>query len=82
MVNGLVHAGFGNYIATGRIVAVVETGSAPIDRLVREARTAGRVIDMTAGRRTKAALFTDCGLILLSALKPETLAAREGGHDG
>jgi len=77
----LVHAGFSNYVATGRIVAIVETGSAPIDRLVRAAKSAGRVIDMTAGRRTKAVLFTDSGWVLLSAIKPETLASREGGRD-
>lgn len=73
-----VNIGFGNVVNTERIVAVVSPDSAPIKRLVQNARESGRVIDATQGRKTKGVLFTESDSIILSALLPETLAARFG----
>lgn len=72
----LVHAGFGNYIAINRVLAIVTPGSAPIQRLIRDAKKRGTIIDQTSGRRTKAAVFTDTGNIILLAITPEAVAGR------
>ena len=71
-----VNIGFGNVVNTDRIVAVVSPDSAPIKRLVQNARESGRIIDATQGRKTKGVLFTESDSVILSALLPETLAAR------
>ncbi len=72
----LLHVGFGNYIALGRIVAIVSPGSAPIQRKIREGKKRGVIIDITSGRRTKCAIFTDTGTIILVAITPEAIAGR------
>lgn len=74
----LVHAGFGNFIAVNRVVAIVTPGSAPIQRLIRDAKKKGNIIDQTSGRRTKAAVFTDTGQVILLAITPEAIAGRVG----
>ncbi|MCI8566114.1 MAG: DUF370 domain-containing protein [Lachnospiraceae bacterium] len=73
-----VNIGFGNVVNMDRIVAIVSPDSAPVKRLVQNAREQGSVIDATQGRRTKGVLFTENSSIILSALLPETLAARFG----
>jgi regulator of extracellular matrix RemA (YlzA/DUF370 family) len=72
----LIHVGFGNYIALNRVVAIVMPGSAPIQRLVRDGKKKGVIIDITSGRRTKAAIFTDTGNIILAAITPEAIHGR------
>lgn len=72
----LINIGFGNLVAASRIVAVVSPDSAPIKRIVQEARDRGIVIDATYGRRTRAVLITDSDHVVLSALQPETIAGR------
>lgn len=72
----LINIGFGNLVAASRIVAVVSPDSAPIKRIVQEARERGIVIDATYGRRTRAVLITDSDHVILSALQPETIAGR------
>lgn len=72
----LLNIGFGNMVAAGRIIAVVASDSAPVKRLVQEARDAGRLVDGTAGRRTRAVLMMDNGHVVLSAVQPETIAGR------
>ena len=72
----LLNIGFGNMVAAGRIIAVVASDSAPVKRLVQEARDAGRLVDGTAGRRTRAVLMMDDGHVILSAVQPETIAGR------
>ncbi len=72
----LLNIGFGNMVAAGRIIAVVASDSAPVKRLVQEARDAGRLVDGTAGRRTRAVLMMDDGHVVLSAVQPETIAGR------
>lgn len=72
----LLNIGFGNLVAAGRIIAVVAPDSAPVKRLVQEARDEGRLVDGTAGRRTRAVLMMDDGHVVLSAVQPETIAGR------
>ncbi|MDR1192822.1 MAG: DUF370 domain-containing protein [Peptococcaceae bacterium] len=74
----LTNIGYGNMISAGRLLAIVNPESAPIKRLTQEAREAGRLIDGTVGRRTRAVLIMDSGHVVLSALQPETLAGRIG----
>jgi regulator of extracellular matrix RemA (YlzA/DUF370 family) len=81
----LIHVGFGNFIAANRVVAIVSPGSAPIQRLVREAKKKGIIRDITQGRRTKAVVFMDDGSVMLAAISPEAIAgrvaaARSGAH--
>ena len=69
-------------VSAGRIVTIVSPESAPIKRLVQEARDEGRAIDATYGRKTRAVLVMDSGHIILSSLITETLAARINGSGG
>ena len=71
-----INVGFGNMIAAERVVALVSPDSAPMKRLVSEARDGGRVIDVTCGRRTRAIIITDSDHVILSATQPETIAGR------
>lgn len=77
----LVNVGFGNLVSAERIVAVVGPDSAPVKRMVQEARGVGSLIDATYGRKTRAVLMMDSGHIVLSALQPETVAARATGKE-
>lgn len=72
----LLNVGFGNVVLAGRVVAIVSPDSAPMKRLKEEAREAGRLIDATYGRRTRAIIITDSNHVILSAVQPETAAAR------
>ncbi|MGQ9571603.1 MAG: DUF370 domain-containing protein [Dehalococcoidia bacterium] len=76
MATELVAVGFKNFIALNRVIAIVSVGSAPIQRLVREGKKEGMVIDITSGRRTKTAIFMDNGWIILAAITPETISGR------
>ena len=72
----LVNIGFGNIVAANRIVAIVGPESAPIKRVIQEAREKGILIDATYGRRTRAVIASDSGHVILSAVQPETVANR------
>ena len=72
----LVHIGFGNIVSANKIVAIVSPESAPIKRIIQEARERGMLIDATYGRRTRAVIVTDSDHIILSAVQPETVAHR------
>ena len=72
----LINIGFGNIISASRIVAIVSPESAPIKRIIQEARDAQRLIDATYGRRTRAVVVTDSDHVILSAVQPETVAHR------
>lgn len=72
----LVNIGFGSMVAAGRILAVVDPDSAPIKRVVQEARDRGMLIDASYGRKTRAVLLMDTDHVILSALPTETLCAR------
>ncbi len=72
----LINIGFGNIVAGNRVISVVSPESAPIKRLIQEARERGMLIDATYGRRTRAVIITDSDHIVLSAIQPETVSQR------
>lgn len=72
----LINIGFGNIVSAGRIIAIVSPESAPIKRVITEARDRGMLIDATYGRRTRAVIVADSGHIILSAIQPETVKQR------
>ena len=76
----LINIGFGNMVNADRVIAVVSPDSAPIKRIVQDARDKGAAIDATYGRRTRAVLIMDNDHLVLSALQPETIAGRAGGE--
>ncbi len=78
----LVNIGYGNMVSAERIITIVSSESAPIKRLIQEARDDGRAIDATYGRKTRAVIIMDSGHIILSSLITETLAARINGMGG
>jgi len=72
----LLNVGFGNVVSVNRVIAIVATDSAPVRRLKDEAREAGRLVDASQGRKTRAIVVMDSGHVVLSALQTETLAQR------
>ena len=72
----LINIGFGNIVSAERIVSIVSPESAPIKRIVQEAKDSKMAIDATYGRRTRSVLIRDSGHIVLSAVQPETIAGR------
>ncbi|MBR4503236.1 MAG: DUF370 domain-containing protein [Clostridia bacterium] len=78
----LVNIGYGNMASASRIIALVSPDSAPVKRLVQDARDAGHLVDGTAGRRTRTVLVMDNGSVVLSSLLPETLSVRLQGEGG
>ncbi|MDR3210272.1 MAG: DUF370 domain-containing protein [Oscillospiraceae bacterium] len=82
----LINIGFGSMISAEKVVAMISPESAPVKRLVTEAREGAQLIDATYGRRTRAVIVAESGHVILSALQPETIAARfpseqEGAED-
>lgn len=76
-----ISIGYGNMVATERIVTLVTPDSAPIKRMIQDAKDAGRVIDVSCGKKTKSVIITDSEHIILSAVKTETIASRLEGLD-
>ena len=72
----LINIGFGNIVSANRIISIVSPESAPIKRMVQEAKDSKMAIDATYGRRTRAVIIMDSGHIILSAVQPETVAGR------
>lgn len=72
----LINIGFGSMIAANRLLAIVDPDSAPIKRVVQEARDRGMLIDASYGRKTKAVILMDTDHVILSALTPEMISAR------
>ena len=72
----VINIGFGNMVSAGRIVAIAGPDSAPIKRLVQDAREDDRVIDVSCGRRTRAVIITDSDHVILSAIQAETITNR------
>ncbi len=77
----LINIGFGNIVSANRIVAIVSPESAPIKRIVQEAKDNGNVIDATYGRKTRGVLIMDSGHVILSSIQPETVASRMDKDD-
>lgn len=72
----LINIGFGNIVSANRIISIVSPESAPIKRLIQEAKDAKMAVDATYGRRTRAVIIMDSGHVILSAVQPETVASR------
>lgn len=72
----LINIGFGNMISSSKLVAIVSPESAPIKRLIQDARDDGRLIDATYGRRTRAVLIMSSDHVILSAKQPDTVSAK------
>ena len=77
----LLNIGFGNMVSANRVMAIISPESAPIKRMVQDARDKGLLIDATYGRKTRAVLVMDSGQIVLSAIQHETVAHRLVQHD-
>lgn len=71
-----INIGFGNMVASNRIVSIVTPDSAPVKRLIQDAKDIGRVIDVSCGRRTRSVIITDSEHVILSAIQSETIANR------
>lgn len=77
----LINIGFGNMVSANRLIAIVSPESAPIKRIMQDARERGTLIDATYGRRTRAVIITDSDHVILSAVQPETVANRLNDRD-
>lgn len=77
----LINIGFGNIVSANRIIAIVSPESAPIKRIVQEAKDNSMAVDATYGRRTRAVVIMDSGHVILSAIQPETVASRLDKED-
>ena len=72
----LINIGFGNVVSANRVVAIVSPESAPIKRIIQDARYRFQLIDATYGRRTRAVVIMDSGHVVLSAVQPDTMSHR------
>lgn len=77
----LINIGFGNVVSANRLIAIVSPESAPVKRIITEAREKGLLIDATYGRRTRAVIIMDSDHVILSAVQPETVAGRAAEDD-
>ena len=77
----LINIGFGNYVLAGRVVGIVSPSSSPMKRLREDARSQGRLIDATQGRKTRSIIITDSNHVVLSAVLAETLVQRLGASE-
>ena len=72
----LINIGFGNIVSADRIISIISPESAPIKRIIQEAKDSKTAIDATYGRRTRSVIIMDSGHVILSAVQPETIASR------
>ena len=77
----LINIGFGNIVSANRVIAMVSPESAPIKRVMQEARDRGQLVDATYGRRTRAVIIMDSGHVILSAVQPDTMSHRFDEED-
>ena len=80
-MKGFINVGFGNVVNADKIVGIISPEAAPIKRMVQNAKDAGKAIDATCGRKTRAVLVMDSGHLMLSALLPDTIAARVNSEE-
>ena len=76
----LINIGFGNMVSSARLLAIVSPDSAPIKRVIQEAKDRGMLIDASFGRRTRSVVLMDTDHVILSAIQPEVLAGRAGSR--
>lgn len=79
-MGSLINIGFGNFVNTSMVLSVVRADSAPVKRLVQAGKDSGKAVDATQGRKTKAVIIMRDDTIVLSALMPDTIAARLNDH--
>ena len=72
----LINIGFGNFVSANRIISIISPESAPIKRIIQEAKDKSMTVDATYGRKTRAVIIMDSGHVVLSAIQPETVASR------
>lgn len=77
----LINIGFGNMVSANRVISIVSPESAPIKRIIQEAKDSKMAIDATLGRRTRAVIMMDSGHVVLSSIQPETIAGRFTGTE-
>jgi len=78
----LLNIGFGNTVTLNQVVAIIQPGSAPVKRFIREKRDGGGLIDATMGKKVRALIITKAGLVVLSAISVASLTARMEGAGG
>ncbi|MEW5773787.1 MAG: DUF370 domain-containing protein [Thermodesulfobacteriota bacterium] len=78
---GLLNIGFGNFVVSNRIIAIVNPSSSPMRRLREDARQAGRLVDATQGRKTRSIIISDSNHVVLSAIQAETIGQRFSAED-
>ncbi len=78
---GLLNIGFGNFVVSNRIIAIVNPSSSPMRRLREDARQAGRLVDATQGRKTRSIIISDSNHVVLSAIQAETIGQRYASED-
>jgi regulator of extracellular matrix RemA (YlzA/DUF370 family) len=76
-----INIGYGNMVSAARIITIVSPDSAPIKRIIQDARESGKLVDATHGRRTRAVIIMDSDHVILSSVQPETVANRLYGSD-
>ena len=76
-----INIGYGNMVSAARIITIVSPDSAPIKRIIQDARESGKLVDATHGRRTRAVIIMDSDHVILSSVQPETVANRLYGND-
>ena len=81
MNNPLLNIGYGNFVVSNRVIAIVSPSSAPMKRLKEDARQASRLLDATQGRRTRSIVVMDSNHVVLSAVQSETVAQRYGDRE-
>lgn len=77
----LINVGFGNMVSANRVISIVSPESAPVKRIIQEAKESKIAIDATLGRRTRAVIIMDSGHVVLSSIQPETIAGRFTGTE-
>ena len=77
----MTNIGFGNFVSSSRVVAVVSPDSAPIKRLIQDAKDGGIAVDVTCGRKTLSVIVTDSGHVILSSIKPGSIKKRLSGEE-
>lgn len=77
----LINIGFGNMVSANKIVAIISPDSAPVKRIIQDAREKGLLIDATYGRRSRAVIVTDSSHVILAAVQPETMANRASDEE-
>lgn len=80
-MNRIINMGYGNMVNSDKIVAVIKPDAAPVKRMIQTAKDNGTAIDATCGRKTKAVIIAENGVIILSALLPETISARVNSNN-